>query len=171
MVLDRNSPHWGLKPGPSVYRTDALPLSYRGSGRIRVSQNLGFEGIWVAGKVCHCRRPCPCCRCSQCWSPLGVVGRQAAACGLGGGFRTLAATLPPPHPPSPPLNCEVAAPPRRRASSNFAIWGGKGGWGSGPRLWAGLNEFSGTRSFVQRLSHLEFTLRQLAAWSSGMILA
>ena len=26
------SPHWGLNPGPSVYRTDALPLSYRGSG-------------------------------------------------------------------------------------------------------------------------------------------
>ena len=22
--------HWGLSPGPSVYRTDALPLSYRG---------------------------------------------------------------------------------------------------------------------------------------------
>ena len=25
-----NSPHWGLNPGPSVYKTDALPLSYRG---------------------------------------------------------------------------------------------------------------------------------------------
>jgi hypothetical protein len=24
------SPHWGLNPGPSVCRTDALPLSYRG---------------------------------------------------------------------------------------------------------------------------------------------
>ncbi len=23
--------HWGLNPGPSVYKTDALPLSYRGS--------------------------------------------------------------------------------------------------------------------------------------------
>ncbi len=23
-------PHWGLNPGPSVYKTDALPLSYRG---------------------------------------------------------------------------------------------------------------------------------------------
>ena len=23
--------HWGLSPGPSVYKTDALPLSYRGS--------------------------------------------------------------------------------------------------------------------------------------------
>ena len=27
----RISPHWGLNPGPSVYKTDALPLSYRGS--------------------------------------------------------------------------------------------------------------------------------------------
>ena len=26
-----NSPHWGLNPGPSVYKTDALPLSYRGN--------------------------------------------------------------------------------------------------------------------------------------------
>ncbi len=26
-----NRPHWGLNPGPSVYKTDALPLSYRAS--------------------------------------------------------------------------------------------------------------------------------------------
>jgi hypothetical protein len=26
----QKSPHWGLNPGPSVYKTDALPLSYRG---------------------------------------------------------------------------------------------------------------------------------------------
>ena len=26
----KNSPHWGFNPGPSVYKTDALPLSYRG---------------------------------------------------------------------------------------------------------------------------------------------
>ena len=26
----KKSPHWGLNPGPSVYKTDALPLSYRG---------------------------------------------------------------------------------------------------------------------------------------------
>ena len=26
----KHSLHWGLSPGPSVYRTDALPLSYRG---------------------------------------------------------------------------------------------------------------------------------------------
>ena len=27
---ETSSPHWGLNPGPSVYRTDALPLSYKG---------------------------------------------------------------------------------------------------------------------------------------------
>ena len=27
----RMSPHWGLSPGPSVYKADALPRSYRGS--------------------------------------------------------------------------------------------------------------------------------------------
>ena len=38
------SPHWGLNPGPSVYRTDALPLSYRGSerGGVLGSQRAGF---------------------------------------------------------------------------------------------------------------------------------
>ena len=29
-LIDGISPHWGLNPGPSVYKTDALPLSYRG---------------------------------------------------------------------------------------------------------------------------------------------
>ena len=29
-ALVQKSPHWGLNPGPSVYKTDALPLSYRG---------------------------------------------------------------------------------------------------------------------------------------------
>ena len=29
-VCNACSPHWGLNPGPSVYKTDALPLSYRG---------------------------------------------------------------------------------------------------------------------------------------------
>ena len=28
----KSSHHWGLSPGPSVYKTDALPLSYSGSG-------------------------------------------------------------------------------------------------------------------------------------------
>ena len=30
-LIDGISPHWGLNPGPSVYKTDALPLSYRGA--------------------------------------------------------------------------------------------------------------------------------------------
>ena len=30
-ILRLHSLHWGLNPGPSVYKTDALPLSYRGS--------------------------------------------------------------------------------------------------------------------------------------------
>ena len=29
--MPHTSPHWGLNPGPSVYKTDALPLSYRGA--------------------------------------------------------------------------------------------------------------------------------------------
>ena len=28
--IANESLHWGLNPGPSVYRTDALPLSYKG---------------------------------------------------------------------------------------------------------------------------------------------
>ena len=30
-IADAKSLHWGLSPGPSVYKTDALPLSYKGS--------------------------------------------------------------------------------------------------------------------------------------------
>ena len=29
--------HWGLNPGPSVYKTDALPLSYRGHANPRMT--------------------------------------------------------------------------------------------------------------------------------------
>ena len=38
--LVRISLHWGLNPGPSVYRTDALPLNYRGK-----CVNDNVEGI------------------------------------------------------------------------------------------------------------------------------
>ena len=34
MVMQVKRPHWGLNPGPSVYRTDALPLSYRANADI-----------------------------------------------------------------------------------------------------------------------------------------
>ena len=37
------SPHWGLNPGPSVYRTDALPLSYRGRERRKSASALGTQ--------------------------------------------------------------------------------------------------------------------------------
>ena len=37
------SPHWGLNPGPSVYRTDALPLSYRGRERRKSASALGTK--------------------------------------------------------------------------------------------------------------------------------
>ena len=39
-----NSAHWGLNPGPSVYKTDALPLSYRGVGFRRRG---GIEALHV----------------------------------------------------------------------------------------------------------------------------
>ena len=40
-----NSPHWGLNPGPSVYKTDALPLSYRGSDAKRYIGRLQTHSI------------------------------------------------------------------------------------------------------------------------------
>ena len=63
-----NSPHWGLNPGPSVYKTDALPLSYRGlhgAWSCRESewpegdpwtawhrrQRLGQEALWPAARL------------------------------------------------------------------------------------------------------------------------
>ena len=41
----RNSPHWGLNPGPSVYKTDALPLSYRG---VAFRRRGGIEPLHVS---------------------------------------------------------------------------------------------------------------------------
>jgi hypothetical protein len=40
-----NSPHWGLNPGPSVYKTDALPLSYRG---VAFRRGGGIEPLHVS---------------------------------------------------------------------------------------------------------------------------
>jgi hypothetical protein len=51
------SPHWGLNPGPSVYRTDALPLSYRGTGTIDIgtmTEMLHYRRIFTSRR----RRPC-----------------------------------------------------------------------------------------------------------------
>ena len=47
------SPHWGLNPGPSVYKTDALPLSYRGS----CSVWFNARGLLPARSVWAQRRP------------------------------------------------------------------------------------------------------------------
>ena len=43
------APHWGLNPRPSVYKTDALPLSYRGAS---------FH-CRVVSCACHCSMPFP----------------------------------------------------------------------------------------------------------------
>jgi hypothetical protein len=51
------SPHWRLNPGPSVYRTDALPLSYRGTGTIdtgTMTEMLHYRRIFTSRR----RRPC-----------------------------------------------------------------------------------------------------------------
>jgi hypothetical protein len=49
-IVSDTSPHWGLNPGPSVYRTDALPLSYRGA----VAMDM-----WKLTKMLHYRRFTP----------------------------------------------------------------------------------------------------------------
>ena len=38
----QDSPHWGLNPGPSVYKTDTLPLSHKGLSDLVVQQ----QAIW-----------------------------------------------------------------------------------------------------------------------------
>ena len=47
--------HWGLSPGPSVYRTDALPLSYRGIYRTCCCCKIKNYRMPVHG-VCLLRR-------------------------------------------------------------------------------------------------------------------
>ena len=44
-LMQTNSPHWGLNPGPSVYKTDALPLSYRG---VAFRRRGGIEPLHVS---------------------------------------------------------------------------------------------------------------------------
>ena len=53
LALHGTSPHWGLNPGPSVYKTDALPLSYRGHWRSVLERKLKFPMIGsVAAERC-----------------------------------------------------------------------------------------------------------------------
>ena len=46
---DSNSPRWGLNPGPSDYKSDALPLSYEGygSGQDRKSNDTLQKDLFV----------------------------------------------------------------------------------------------------------------------------
>ena len=39
--------HWGLSPGPSVYKTDALPLSYRGYNKNATFSTIHHFTIFV----------------------------------------------------------------------------------------------------------------------------
>ena len=41
---DIKSHHWGLNPGPSAYKADALPLSYSGCSRSQVVGKLQRSG-------------------------------------------------------------------------------------------------------------------------------
>ena len=45
---EKTSLHWGLNPGPSVYRTDALPLSYRGPDACSRCVNCEAFGLTVS---------------------------------------------------------------------------------------------------------------------------
>ena len=48
------SPHWGLNPGPSVYRTDALPLSYRGiclCGGNKYHRHVSVDSFRIGGEA------------------------------------------------------------------------------------------------------------------------
>ena len=45
--------HWGVGTGPSVYRTDALPLSYRGFGHLGGS-DIEAQNIIGNVQLCSC---------------------------------------------------------------------------------------------------------------------
>ena len=53
-MLVNSSLHWGLSPGPSVYKTDALPLSYRGCAAWRLMSDIGrHPRRLMRGIGCH----------------------------------------------------------------------------------------------------------------------
>ena len=45
--VQQTSLHWGLNPGPSVYKTDALPLSYRGCNKKTTFSTIHHFTIFV----------------------------------------------------------------------------------------------------------------------------
>ena len=51
-LVQNNSPLWGLNPGPSVYKTDARPLSYKGAGPRTSRQPPGKTKSPVGSKEC-----------------------------------------------------------------------------------------------------------------------
>ena len=56
----QNSPHWGLNPGPAVYRTDAPPLSYRGSSAIdmgKLTEMLHYCRVLTSNRRSPCSSP------------------------------------------------------------------------------------------------------------------
>ena len=48
--LPTGSLHWGLSPGPSVYKTDALPLSYRGTWEPDAQHPLIGQNLPASGR-------------------------------------------------------------------------------------------------------------------------
>ena len=74
-------PHWGLNPGPSVYKTDALPLSYRGlcrTGRLACVCNYDLR-IHALVHLCRANAECPYPLCAVCWSQTCVVQERQLA--------------------------------------------------------------------------------------------
>ena len=77
----RKSLHWGLSPGPSVYKTDALPLSYRGlcrTGRLACVCNYDLR-IHALVHLCRANAECPYPLCAVCWSQTCVVQERQLA--------------------------------------------------------------------------------------------
>ena len=59
----RQSPHWGLNPGRSVYKTDAVPLSYRCLANTWGRQTAKMESQSRILAPCKCLRGPPHSKC------------------------------------------------------------------------------------------------------------
>lgn len=76
-----DSPHWGLNPGPSVYKTDALPLSYRGRCRYKQAVAGSRHSVAVLADWAMSGRPA-----TQDLGPCALALRRpqcAALCSFG----------------------------------------------------------------------------------------
>ncbi len=59
MNLFENVLHWGMNPGPSAYKTDALPLSKRGANlfeNVTDDYLRAAAGGATSGKIASCYR-------------------------------------------------------------------------------------------------------------------